>query len=134
MNFQYRDITDIATGHKYDEQRFGETATTARTEHGSGQRGIGEKLYPDRAEGENPAHYPGLGNTGAAGTVDPNAKLETEPNQKDHTVLRQILNPSGNKRDDVAFGTTAHSAGDKGLSDTDRSDHLSRDVGVVGTT
>ncbi|CAK3845167.1 Hypothetical predicted protein [Lecanosticta acicola] len=38
----------------------------------------------------------------------PKAQLETEPDHKEHTILRQIVNPQGKKHDGEAFGPNAH--------------------------
>lgn len=49
--------------------------------------------------------------------------LETDPDQNSHSVLRQIVNPGGKNRDDVAFGNTAHVTGDNvNTTSTGRSD------------
>ncbi|KAK0946907.1 hypothetical protein LTR29_001776 [Friedmanniomyces endolithicus] len=39
------------------------------------------------------------------------AQLQTDPNveKKDHGILRQIINPGGDKHDEMRYGTTAHS-------------------------
>lgn len=83
----------------------------------------------------NNAHYPGVGNAQASGGVDPNATLVTDTDKKDHTILRQIFNPSGNKRDDVAFGTTAQvTGGNTDARDTTRSDHLGTTAAAAGAS
>lgn len=66
--------------------------------------------------------------------MDPNARLETDGDKKESGgVLRQILNPSGKKRDDVAYGENAHTTGDKvGTTETTRSDHLGPTAAAVG--
>ncbi|KJX95792.1 hypothetical protein TI39_contig1050g00011, partial [Zymoseptoria brevis] len=73
-------------GNKYDEQRFDASRTTGNTS----------------------STVPVTG-----GNVDPNAGMYTEPDaKKEHGVLRQILNPGGDKRDDVAYGSNAAVVGE----------------------
>jgi hypothetical protein len=71
--------------------------------------------------------------TVAPGAVDPNTRLETEPEQKkEHGILRQILNPGGNKRDEVAYGDNARVAHQK--SPEELRAGKSSAAGVAGTT
>lgn len=44
-------------------------------------------------------------------TVSPDAQLQTDKGQKDHSILRQILNPHGEKYDAEGYGSTAHVVG-----------------------
>ncbi|EME47825.1 hypothetical protein DOTSEDRAFT_69679 [Dothistroma septosporum NZE10] len=111
---------------KYDEQRFGSTATTT----------------------DAPAGH------AAPQVVSPDAQLQTEKGQKDHSILRQILNPHGDKYDAEGFGSTAHVVGQgsdtngsssgagigssttQGIPDrsatTGTDSHLGRDAAVAG--
>ncbi|KAK6438623.1 hypothetical protein LTR95_005178 [Oleoguttula sp. CCFEE 5521] len=77
-------------GAKHDNLAYGSTATV-QSGSGSGSSGIPSSTAGTLGKGDN-AEY-----------------LQTKPEaeKKDHGILRQIMNPSGNKYDDVAHGQTA---------------------------
>lgn len=77
---------------RYDEQAYGTTAATA---------------------GDRKSSVP---TTTTQGTIDPNEKLETDKSQKEHSILRQIINPHGKKYDNEGYGQTAHDAGQSSSS------------------
>jgi len=102
-------------GNKYDPVAFGTTA------HATGDIGV-----------------PASGSAPLA-TVDPDVKLETDPEQKkhEHSILRQILNPGGDKYSEESYGVTAHAAAEPSdatstaAATTDS--HVGRDAALAGT-
>lgn len=162
---------------KYDEQRYGSTATTqppdpsqmrTHPEHQKDHTILGQILNPNHEKYEE-RMFQETGATGgdrkgsvtahpAPAAIPQDAELKTAPGEKkkEHTILRQILNPHGDKFDDQAFGQNATVAGESssaagpssaaagsGISSTlpDRSvqqstmgdnSHLGRDAAVAG--
>jgi len=72
-------------GDKYDEKRFGETGTTS----GDTRK---ESIRPE---------------ADSSAVVSPDAKLATDEQHKDHSILRQVINPGGRNYDSVAYGQNA---------------------------
>lgn len=94
---------------RYDPQQFEGTTTT-----GGGRR---ESVRPE-----------------APPIAGSDVKLETDPQEKkhEHSILRQILNPGGDKYDQEGYGTTAHAAGSLGNAPSDTKDHVgSKDHSVA---
>lgn len=50
------------------------------------------------------------GEAANAAVPDADIQLKTDEGKKDHSILRQIVNPHGKKHDEQAYGTTAHAA------------------------
>ncbi|KAK3623727.1 hypothetical protein LTR22_024279 [Elasticomyces elasticus] len=73
----------------------------------------------------------GLSGRASSATGGAPAQLQTNPDveKRDHGVLRQILNPGGDKHDDMRYGTTATS--DKPL---DMSTTGTKDIGGIGSS
>ncbi|KAK4899805.1 hypothetical protein LTR27_003071 [Elasticomyces elasticus] len=73
----------------------------------------------------------GLSGGSSSTTGGAPAQLQTNPDveKNDHGVLRQILNPGGDKHDDMRYGTTATS--DKPL---DMSTTGTKDIGGIGSS
>ncbi|OQN96029.1 hypothetical protein B0A48_18020 [Cryoendolithus antarcticus] len=78
-------------GAKHDDLAYGNTATVQSGSGTGAATGIPSSTAGTLGKGDN-AEY-----------------LQTKPEaeKKDHGILRQIMNPSGNKYDDVAHGQTA---------------------------
>ncbi|KAF7197999.1 hypothetical protein HII31_00713 [Pseudocercospora fuligena] len=116
-------------GDKYDDQRYGTTATTEgpdpnklQTDSDQKDNSIMRQLknpagdkYDEQAYGTTAAtagdRKSSVPTTTTQGTIDPNEKLETDKGQKEHSILRQIINPHGKKYDNEGYGQTAHEAG-----------------------
>ncbi|KXT07204.1 hypothetical protein AC578_2320 [Pseudocercospora eumusae] len=116
-------------GDKYDDQRYGTTATTDEPDPNKLQTDSDQKDYSIMRQLKNPAGHKydeqaygitaatagdrksSVPTTTTQGTIDPNEKLETNKDQKEHSILRQIINPHGKKYDNEGYGQTAHEAG-----------------------
>ncbi|CAK4034703.1 Hypothetical predicted protein [Lecanosticta acicola] len=122
---------------KYDEQRYGATATTQRPdpnhmqthpEHEKDHTILDQILNPNN-EKYDERMFNETGATGGARngsvtahpepqTFPQTAQLETKPGEekKEHTILRQILNPHGDKYDQQTFGQNAAVEGGSSLA------------------
>lgn len=67
----------------------------------------------------------GSGQSGVQSEQDPGAMLHTDPgaDKKDHGILRQILNPGGEKYEETRYGTTAHADGPVNIPTTGTETH-----------
>lgn len=94
-------------GKNYNDTAYGNTATV------TDNSGLGSSSTASN----NQSSLPSQENTTLASSsaVDPNTKLETHPDAKDHSILRQIVNPGGKKYDETAYGTTATASDNSGL-------------------
>lgn len=48
-----------------------------------------------------------------AATIDPATRLESGPKAEDHSILKQIINPGGDKYDETMYGSTARVVDDQ---------------------
>ncbi|KAF2726348.1 hypothetical protein K431DRAFT_6675 [Polychaeton citri CBS 116435] len=89
---------------------------TDSTSNSKDTYGADSQLQQDTAEGPHKqslsqqprqSEYSGTQHSSGTGAVDSTTSASNQPEKKEHGVLRQILNPGGEKYDQVAYGAPA---------------------------